>query len=138
LGNEAGDALDQGTFKRLSFNSTMISAAFAFRTCVSIEVGCFVAIFGYYKTTKTAYLYFNPSDYWASVERNAGNANILPIKSKDATFEPMMTQYFGLAKLLITLAAASISFSALAGTRTRSTPQKSFWHSASPMRLCFV
>ena len=37
----------------------------------------------------------------------------MPRESKEATFEPILKQYMGLAKILITLAAASISFGGL-------------------------
>jgi hypothetical protein len=53
-------------------------------------------------------IYFNPQDY-----AKAHPEKELPEYSKNATFEPFITQYTGMAKVLIGLAAASISFGGL-------------------------
>jgi hypothetical protein len=51
------------------------------------------------------YYYFNPSDY----NKYANKTNV-PHSSEKATFDPLMKQYFGLAKIMMTLCAASIAF----------------------------
>ena len=53
-------------------------------------------------------IYFNPQDY-----AKANPNKELPEYSKTATFDPFITQYTGMAKVMIGLAAASISFGGL-------------------------
>jgi hypothetical protein len=57
-------------------------------------------------------VYFDPQDYVAYVEENSLRKR-LPRASGKTTFEPLLKQYIGMAKLFITVAAASISFGGL-------------------------
>jgi hypothetical protein len=57
---------------------------------------------------KDSYIYFNPQDF----AKARPDAN-LPEYSKGANFDGFITQYTGMAKVIIGLAAASISFGGL-------------------------
>jgi hypothetical protein len=57
---------------------------------------------------RVEYVYFNPQDWQVSARRAI--ATRLPIESQIATFGPLLKQYIGVTKLLVTVAAASISF----------------------------
>jgi hypothetical protein len=54
--------------------------------------------------------FFSPQDF--ALYSNYGKGRV-PESAKTATFEPVMKQYFDLAKLLVTLAGASIVFGGL-------------------------
>jgi hypothetical protein len=67
------------------------------------------------------FFYFNPADYYDDLmekkARAASNPSLperafprIPPSSKTVTFEPLMKQYFDLAKVLVTVAGASIVF----------------------------
>ena len=55
--------------------------------------------------------YFDPQDFWYYEKERLGNLK-LPIAAmeKASTFAPLLDGYIGVAKLIITLAAASIAF----------------------------
>ncbi len=57
------------------------------------------------KERNPRFVYFNPQDYFKSLPSVK-----LPAYSENATFDPFITQYVGMAKVMIGLAAASISF----------------------------
>jgi hypothetical protein len=81
------------------------------------EVTAFVALYSLYRFTGEKFnsgvrIFFNPEDYAASLKRSNGSKE-LPASSSKATFEPFLTQYTGMAKVIIGLAAASISFGGL-------------------------
>jgi hypothetical protein len=60
------------------------------------------------KNGRTSHIYFNPQDY-----AKEHPEVLLPEVSKVANFDPFITQYTGMAKVVIGLAAASISFGGL-------------------------
>jgi hypothetical protein len=60
------------------------------------------------KGNQTSHIFFNPQDY-----AKAHPEAILPEYSKEAKFDPFITQYTGMGKVIIGLAAASISFGGL-------------------------
>jgi hypothetical protein len=57
------------------------------------------------KERNPQFVYFNPQDY-----ADSSPSVKLPVYAKNATFDPFITQYTGMAKVTIGLAAASISF----------------------------
>jgi hypothetical protein len=82
---------------------------------LSCEAILFAALYPLHKWQggrKADHVFFNPQDYVASdTARKLGVA--FPEESKAAKFEPFITQYTGMAKVTIGLAAASISFGGL-------------------------
>jgi hypothetical protein len=81
---------------------------------VLIEACLWGGLFLWYKYLDTESKFFSPGDYWRYLENTGRKPDeLLPKESKEGTFEPRMQQYFGLAKILITLAAAAISFGGL-------------------------
>jgi hypothetical protein len=84
------------------------------------SLACFVTLFVYLylayrgpKDKRTTHIFFNPQDY-----ARARPDRPFPEYSKQATFDPFITQYTGMAKVVIALAAASISFGGLSTTDT--------------------
>src|SRR5260221_369403 len=71
------------------------------------SLACFIVFFVilWFVYRGSSHIYFNPQDY-----AKAHSEKELPEYSKGATFDPFITQYTGMAKVLIGLAAASISF----------------------------
>jgi hypothetical protein len=67
----------------------------------------FLIAFGavWYVNRRSSLIYFNPQDFAKAHPEKA-----LPEFSKAATFDPFITQYTGMSKVMIGLAAASISF----------------------------
>jgi len=71
-------------------------------------------LFGFYfvyrgpKENRTSHIFFNPQDYAKAYPEAK-----LPEYSKEAKFDSFITQYTGMAKVIIGLAAASISFGGL-------------------------
>jgi hypothetical protein len=74
-------------------------------------VGGFVVLWFVYRGSSP--IYFNPQDY-----AKAHPEKDLPEYSKGATFDPFITQYTGMAKVMIGLAAASISFGGINATNS--------------------
>jgi len=73
--------------------------------CILLELMMWLALWLMYRKQK--FICFNPADYHVHVKGHA------PKSSGDTTFEPLMRQYFDLAKILITLSGASIAFGPL-------------------------
>jgi uncharacterized membrane protein YtjA (UPF0391 family) len=77
--------------------------------------------FGYRRSrwadgTKPTFVFFSPQDYWRYLKtKKMSPDNLLPAESEKETFLPMLKQYFGLTKLLISIAAASIGFGGIYG-----------------------
>ncbi len=91
--------------------SPVILASVWSLACFCILLGGLYLIYRGPKANRTSHIYFNPQDYAkAHPEVN------LPEVSKTANFDPFITQYTGMAKVLIGLAAASISFGGLNST----------------------
>jgi hypothetical protein len=86
----------------------MLLSPFAVASLWSLAcfVGFFLIFWLVYKGSRP--IYFNPQDY-----AKAHPEKELPEYSKGATFDPFITQYTGMAKVMIGLAAASISFGGL-------------------------
>lgn len=63
----------------------------------------------------TTSFYFDPGDF---KEYEEGLGRELPVAAENGTFLPMLQNYTGVTKLLITVAAASIAFGANAAPRT--------------------
>jgi hypothetical protein len=84
------------------------------------SLACFLILlpslyFGYrgLKEKRTTHIYFNPQDY-----AKANPEASVPEFAKVATFDSFVTQYTGMAKVMIGLAAASISFGGLNTTNS--------------------
>jgi hypothetical protein len=70
------------------------------------------ALFGFiYKGSN--FFYFNPQDFAKYMKEKGVTDRRLPEISQTATFDSFITQYTGMAKVMIGLAAASISFGGL-------------------------
>lgn len=74
-------------------------------TCIVVFALIFVSFWRSHKGARS--FYFNPEDFY-HYER--GRDRELPISASSASFEPMLTHYVGVTKLLITVAAASVAF----------------------------
>lgn len=61
---------------------------------------------------KATHVFFSPQDYVASETAKKLKVKF-PKESETAKFEPFVSQYFGMVKVIIGLAAASISFGGL-------------------------
>jgi len=82
-----------------------------------IGVGVFVVIWtGFWRTNRnTKSVYFDAQDF-AHYEGGAGRE--LPVSAAEGTFEPLLQHYIGVTKVLITLAAASITFGQTQSTKS--------------------
>jgi len=76
--------------------------------CALVEVTLFL-ILRFITYRRDSFLYFDPSDF----HLYGVNKTNIPKSSETATFEPVMKQYFDLAKVLVTIAGASIVFGGL-------------------------
>ena len=72
---------------------------------------------------KATYVFFNPQDWFASDTAKRLKTQ-LPMESAKATFAPFVKQYIGIVKVIIGLAAASISFGGLQVTSSYIYPAK--------------
>jgi hypothetical protein len=61
----------------------------------------------FWRTNTQGYFYFDAQDI---VKNEEGRGRHLPMSATTGRFEPLLVQYISVAKLLITLAAASITF----------------------------
>ena len=75
----------------------------------------FLVLFGilWFAYRRYGFLYFNPQDFAKAMKDKKVEVKELPEMSQTATFEPFISQYTGMAKVMIGLAAASISFGGL-------------------------
>jgi hypothetical protein len=77
------------------------------------SLSIFVVLFGIFRLRGrgSRWFYFDPQDYAFYEKDNLGERK-LPIAAinQASTFAPLLTGYLGVAKLIITLAAASIAF----------------------------
>jgi hypothetical protein len=73
---------------------------------LGIEIVAFIGIL--IANRKYAIAFFNAQDYAASIAK-LDPQRIFPQATANTTFEPFLPHYLGLAKIIITLAAASIS-----------------------------
>ena len=83
----------------------------AFGVASAWSLACFLAFFLFFRLVAyggSSFIFFNPQDY-----ARANPEKTLPEYSKTANFDPFITQYTGMAKVMIGLAAASISFGGL-------------------------
>jgi hypothetical protein len=74
-------------------------------------IGCmllYVAIWlCFFRLNQQGHFYFDAQDF---VKNEEGRGRHLPLSASNGRFEPLLTHYISVAKLLITLAAASITF----------------------------
>ncbi len=84
-------------------------------SCEVVLMACFYRLNAWQRGRKVCHVFFNPQDYAASQTAKTGNVSF-PEESKEATFQPFIAQYTGIAKVTIALAAASISFGGLSST----------------------
>jgi len=74
-------------------------------------LGCFILLasiwLSFWKVNHSPYYYFDAQDY-VKFENITGKP--LPVSAEKGTFEPLLKHYLDVAKVLITLAAASITF----------------------------
>ena len=75
--------------------------------CLGVELLAYLILRIAY--CKVNFVYFSPADY----KQYRLDAKKVPESSKATTFEPMMRQYFDLAKVLVSIAGASIVFGGL-------------------------
>jgi hypothetical protein len=87
------------------FLSPVVLASIWSLSCAGVLLLILFLVYRGPAQNRVTHIYFNPQDY-AKAHPEAK----LPEQSKQANFEPFVAQYTGMAKVLIGLAAASISF----------------------------
>src|ERR1700719_441245 len=93
------------------FLSPVVLASIWSLACESFLLFALYFVYRGPKENRTSYIFFNPQDY-ATAHPEAK----LPEYSKEAKFDHFITQYTGMGKVIIGLAAASISFGGLHNT----------------------
>jgi hypothetical protein len=86
-------------------------------------LGIFVGVWTYFwvRNRNALYVYFDAQDFAKS---ESGASRRLPLSAATGTFAPFLQHYIDVAKLLITVAAASIAFGGGQVTRNETTIAK--------------
>ena len=91
----------------------------------AVCLGIFVGVWTCFRVLnrKALYVYFDAQDF-AKSESESGASRRLPLSAATGTFAPFLQHYIDVAKLLITVAAASIAFGGGQATRNETTIAK--------------
>jgi hypothetical protein len=87
--------------------------------CVGIFTGVWICFWVWNR--KALYVYFDAQDFAKS---ESGASRRLPLSAATGTFAPFLQHYIDVAKLLITVAAASIAFGGGQATQNETTMAK--------------